>query len=163
MARLFVAAWPSPAAGVRLDRLPRPDEPGVRWVPPANRHVTLCFIGEAQLDAAIGALGAARLPRCTVRLGPAVTVLGARQIVVPADGADRLAAAVGAAAAAIAAPRTERFVGHLTIGRTAGGATSAVVGTPFEAEFTVDQVALVVSDLRPDGAVYTTAATFPTS
>ena len=48
VARLFLAVWPPAPVVERLRSLPRPDEPGVRWVPPTNWHVTVRFFGDAE-------------------------------------------------------------------------------------------------------------------
>ncbi len=36
-------------------------------------------------------------------------------------------------------------------------------GTEFNAQFDIDEIALITSDLLPSGAVYRTVATFPTT
>ena len=162
MTRLFVAAWPSGRAAVALRSLPRPDEPGVRWVPQQNWHVTLRFIGEAAVDRVGEMLDTTRLPRATAELGPAVERLDGRQIVVPAHGVDELARTVRAVTAHIGEPDRHAFRGHLTIGRTRPHVSSAVLGTEVSTSFDVAEIALVGSDLLPSGAVYTTFATFAT-
>ena len=162
MTRLFVAAWPDAATAERLRALDRPDAPGVRWVPDENRHVTLRFLDEADPATAIELLSAASLPTATAVLGPTVERLGSRQIVVPVAGVDGLAASVRWATAAIGDDDPRAFRGHLTIARTRDGEAADVVGAPITARFVVDEIALVASDLRPSGAVYTSLATFPT-
>ncbi|NIR41602.1 MAG: RNA 2',3'-cyclic phosphodiesterase, partial [Actinobacteria bacterium] len=47
MPRLFVAVWPPPSVVDLLARLPRREEPGVRWTTEAQWHVTLRFLGRA--------------------------------------------------------------------------------------------------------------------
>ena len=49
MARLFVALLPPPAVRAELAALAGP-LPGVRWSPEANLHLTLRFIGEANME-----------------------------------------------------------------------------------------------------------------
>ncbi len=160
MTRLFVAVWPDAATAERLRALDRTDEPGVRWVPEPNRHVTLRFLGEADPATAIGLLGTATLPAATAVLGPVVERLDGRQIVVPVAGVDDLADAVRTATATIGEHDPRPFRGHLTIARTRRGEPSAVLGAAITCRFTVDEIALVSSDLRPTGAVYTTLETF---
>ena len=162
MPRLFVAAWPDAGTVAALRALDRPNEPGIRWVPPSNLHITLQFIGDAVVDDVVHDLGRVEMPRSTVELGPAVERLGPRQLVLPASGADALAAAVRAATIGLGPPDGRRFRGHLTVARTKRGARSTAFGAPFEATWTIDEVALVESELLPTGAVYTTVATFPT-
>ena len=166
MTRLFVAAWPTPDVVEALSDIARPPEHGVRWVPPSNWHITLRFVGEA--DAADAAdlterLAAVTLPRPLARLGPTIEQLGQRQVVVPVEGVDALAEVVRSATGAIGEPDRHRFHGHLTIARLGSGAGASVVGSPFRAEFEVAEIVIVASDLRQDGAVYTTLARFPTT
>lgn len=118
MARLFVALWPSADTLKALAEMPRPDVPGVRWTAPERLHITLRFLGEADESAAVEALEALRLPAVTVTLGPGVKRLGRAVLMIPADGADSLAAAVAAATGHLGQPPPERpFTGHLTVAR----------------------------------------------
>lgn len=161
MDRLFVAAWPDAPTAAALRRLPRPDERGVRWVPPEQWHVTLRFLGTCDRDEVEARLGAAHLPGGRARLGPAVEWLGP-QLVVPVAGVDELATAVQDATDGIGDPPRPRFRGHLTIARTRRSASSTVLGHPVDGSFPVVEIALVRSDLTSDGPRYTTLATFPT-
>lgn len=162
MSRLFVAAWPDADTVERLRALDRPDEPGVRWVPESNLHVTLRFLGDADPAAVSHRLADASLPAATAVLGPALERLDGRQVAVPVSGVDALAAAVRSATAEICDHDPRPFRGHLTVARTKQGATSAMLGSAFAATFEVREVALVASELRSTGAVYTTVATFAT-
>lgn len=118
MARLFVALWPSADTLKALAEMPRPDVPGVRWTAPERLHTTLRFLGEADEPAAAEALEALRLPAVTVTLGPGVERLGRAVLMIPAEGADGLAAAVAAATGHLGQPPPERpFKGHLTVAR----------------------------------------------
>jgi 2'-5' RNA ligase len=159
MPRLFVAAVPGRATIDALRSLTRPDEPGVRWVPEPNWHVTLRFLGEADTDEVTRSLHGIDAASCRGVLGPRVERLGDRQIVVPVAGVDDLAAAVRRATESIGQPDRRPFVGHLTIARTKPGATSALPGAPIAAAFQVDEIVVMASDLRPTGAVYSTVAT----
>lgn len=159
MQRLFVAAMPDRAAVAALRSLARPQETGVRWVPEANWHVTLRFLGEVDLDEATSALRAVDAMPCRAALGPAVERLGDRQLVVPVTGVDALAATVRRATETIGEPDPRPFAGHLTVARTKPGAPSTSLGAPLATAFQVDEVALMASELRPAGAVYTVVAT----
>jgi 2'-5' RNA ligase len=160
---LFIAAWPSAETTVRLAGFIRPTEPGVRWVPRDNWHVTLRFIGEAEIDQVVSSFEHTGFPRAVARLGPTIERLDRRQLVIPVEGVDALAESVQAATSDIGEPDRRRFRGHLTIARLKPNAASSVRGTHFEAQFDIDEIALVASDLLPSGAVYRTVATFPTS
>ena len=50
MTRLFVALWPPDEVREELRQLHRKDQRGVRFVPEDNWHVTLRFLGEADVD-----------------------------------------------------------------------------------------------------------------
>jgi 2'-5' RNA ligase len=163
MARLFIAAWPPAEIIDAVRGLPRPDEPGVTWVPERNWHITLRFLGEADLDAVVARLETVTLPRATARLGPVIERLDARHIVVPAVGVDELAAAARAITAELGTVDRRRFQGHLTVARTRPRAASRVIGTPFSGSWDISNVAVVESALLRTGAVYSTVATFATS
>ena len=69
--RLFVAAFPSDEVVEALSSLPRPVEPGVRWVPPERWHATLRFLGDADPDEVAARLARVELPAATASVGPA--------------------------------------------------------------------------------------------
>lgn len=165
MARLFIAVWPDEDVAERLRCLPRKDRPGIKWVPPENWHVTLRFLGDADPNDVAERLDGLDLrQRTTVaRYGPGVDVLAQRVIVVPVGGVDRLAAAVGRATTSLGSEPPRRQVSdHLTVARLKRHARIPnVIGTPFEAEQPVHEIALVESTLRPEGARYDTLATWP--
>lgn len=161
MERLFVAAWPDAATTESLGALPRPSEPGVRWVLPEHWHVTLQFLGNCDRSRVHERLAATTLPRCRAVLGPAIEWLGP-QLVVPVEGVDALAAAVCAATDGVVDASRTRFRGHLTIGRVRRGTTSAVLGYPFVGAFDVGEVRLVRSEVNHTGSSYETVATFAT-
>lgn len=162
MSRLFVAALPDERAVEALRGLTTSGQPGVRPVPEEQWHVTLRFIGDADLDTTIDLLGHARLPAARAVLGPTIERLGSRQIVLPADGVDELAHAVREATAPVGRHGELPFRGHLTLARTEPEVTSRIEGVAFETAWVVTEIALVTSELRPTGAVHTTVATFPT-
>jgi 2'-5' RNA ligase len=156
--------WPPSAVLERLIALPRPEEPGVRWVPAENLHLTLRFLGEADPDAVGSALGGLDLPAAEVALGPAVSRLGRSVVVVPAEGLDWLAAVVRDATASIGRPPDPRpFAGHLTLARLKHGAACGVAGTPFHATFDITEVALVESTPADRGVRYRTLSRYVVS
>jgi len=164
MPRLFVAVWPPPDVVTALHSLPRPDEPGVRWVPAERWHVTLRFLGDASIGEVSEALDRAHLPGATAVLGPVVSRLGLDAVVVPVAGLDRLAAAVTHATAALGRPPDPRpFAGHLTLARLRHRAACGIAGSPVHGSFGVTEVALVESGNDGDGLRYTTVRTWPTS
>ena len=117
MTRLFVALWPPDEVREELRQLHRKDQRGVRFVPEDNWHVTLRFLGEADVDEVAAALDTVRFEPAVARLGPAVDVLHERALVVPVGGSDELAAAVAEAMHNIGEPARKRFHGHLTVAR----------------------------------------------
>lgn len=162
MTRLFVAVDPPDEVRHRLAHaVPRPDEPGVRWVPPDRWHVTLRFLGEADEGAAVAAITRLRAPRATATLGPRVARLGRNVVCLPVAGLDALAEAVEAATAGIGEPPDRRFRGHLTLARLRGRAACGVAGTAVSDAFEVDAVRLYRSTLRPDGAHHELVAEVP--
>jgi RNA 2',3'-cyclic 3'-phosphodiesterase len=163
MARLFLAVWPPANVIEQLAELPRSDQPGVRWVPPANWHVTLRFFGEAESSDVHAGLADVALPTATAIFGPEVRRLGRSALIVPVAGLERLAAAVAAATAGIGdPPDTRSFNGHLTLARLRPPSRGDLSGTPIAARCPVTEIVLVRSDLGPDGASYHVVDRWPT-
>jgi 2'-5' RNA ligase len=162
--RLFVAIWPPEELLERLADMERPKDPGVKWVRPENLHVTLRFLGDADVDDAIERLDDVILPRATALLGPALDLRAERSIMLPVAGIDDLAGVVEQAMRGVGtANERRRFVGHLTLARLAKRARpDRSVGRLFEASFEVGEVALVASTLADGGSVYETVETWPT-
>jgi len=164
--RLFVAAWlPDETSAQLANLVARPAAAGERRLPEVNWHVTLRFVGRADPDELAGRLADASLPSATARLGPTVVALDGRHVVVPVTGADNLVAAVATATRGFGEPDNRPFRGHITLARVTARPhqqTSSLLGEPVTGTFAISEVALVSSDTRPDGAVYTTVATFPT-
>ena len=153
--RLFIAARPSAAAVAAIDRLPRPEAPGVRWLSTDQWHVTLRFLGEADPDAAAAAMAGLVAAPAEAVAGPATRLLGDPVLVVPVAGLDRLAAAVVAATTGVGElPEDRPFVGHLTLCRFREGPPPGAVGAAVSAAFSVEEVVLVRSRTLPGGAVY---------
>jgi 2'-5' RNA ligase len=164
MTRLFVAVWPSDGVLDRLNDLERPRDQGVRWLPAANLHVTLRFLGDADVDEVVATIDQVPLPAATATIGPAIDVLAERSLMLPVGGVDDLADVVRSATRGLGTERERRrFFGHLTVARLARGARPArSAGTLFQASFEVTEVDLVASTLTDTGAVYETVATWPT-
>ena len=166
MARLFVALWPSPEVIEQLRQLERPRIDGLRWTTEDQWHVTLQFLGEANQDAMADKLSDARWSTrpLDMRLGPEVTMLGKEIVCLPASapGLEKLARQVSEVTGV---RRTNRFKGHLTLARARNKVPKAELeklkGSPFEAAWTAENVALVRSSLSPGGARYETVAESP--
>jgi 2'-5' RNA ligase len=156
--RLFVALWPPDEVVAALRELPRDPQPDVRWTTEDQWHVTLRFLGSVDdVDGVVRALAAVRHPAVDVELGPATARLGPGVVMVPASGADSLAAALPFEA-------DRPFTGHLTVarGRGRGGRVpSSLIGLPFRGSWRATSFALVRSQTRSTGAVYDDIATFP--
>lgn len=163
MARLFVSVTPPSAVRDHLvGDLLRPEQPGVRWVPPEQWHVTLRFLGDAAAGEVLERLDGCDLPAAIARLGPMVSRFGRDTVVVPVAGLDELAATVVAATADVGAPPDPRpFRGHLTIARLRHRAACGVTGTRVVADFAVSEIELVSSTLLPSGAEHSVLARWP--
>ena len=166
--RLFVAAWlPSEALDL-IAALPRPDVPGLRWTTDDQWHVTLRFLGDADLDEATAACARIAVPEApTVTLGPATARFGRRILHVPTSGLDDVAAATVAATASVGDPPDPRpFHGHVTLARSRRGDTDLrpLTGTPIAATWVAEEITLVRSHLgagRDRGARYEVVERFP--
>lgn len=162
MPRLFLAVFPPVEVVELLGGLERSEVEGLRWTGREQWHITLRFLGEAEQGDVEDSLREFRGSAASVRLGPASKRLGARVLVLPADGLSQLAAEVGARTAAVGQPLDRReFTGHLTLARARRRVPGTVVGQPFEAEFQANELWLVSSQLHPDGARYTRLRPWP--
>ncbi|MGQ0519625.1 MAG: RNA 2',3'-cyclic phosphodiesterase [Actinomycetota bacterium] len=170
--RLFVAVWPpapvvTALAGV-VEALRRRDGSGqLRWTEPAQWHVTLRFLGRADVDvatAAYRAVAPAAVP-VEARLGPATGRFGRRVLHVPASGLEGLAAATVAATAGVGdAPQDHGFAGHLTLARARprGGVDLApLAGVAVSGRWEVAELTLVASVTGTAGARYEVLASLP--
>ncbi len=162
MARLFVAVWPPPEVVSLLAGLPRYPLAGARWTTERQWHVTLRFLGAVDQRVAAAALDRVRASRCTAVLGPGPQRLGSSVLVVPVAGLEALAAAVEAAMDGIGPPPGHPYRGHLTLARAGKGALPRL-DAPVAAQWEVDRVTLVESQLHPAGARYETIHERPLS
>jgi len=155
VARLFVAVQPPDEVLDRIESLPRADAPGVRWTRRGHWHVTVRFLGDAEIAEAVAAVAVLDAPIAEARVGPAVSRLGRNVVCLPVAGLDGLARAVATATAAVGEPPDPRpFAGHLTLARLRHRAACGLAGTRFEATFPVASVDLVESTLTAEGPVY---------
>lgn len=171
--RAFLAVVPSDEALDDLEGRVRPlraGAPRLRWLPRRQWHFTLQFLGpvedpETLLDA-VGA-AVARLPPFPLRLGGGGAFPSARRAAVLWVGVDEpgplvtLAEAVQASTAALGHPPGDRrYHAHVTVARAVRPRPVTALVRRLEAAapgpaWTVTDLALVESDTRPDGAVYT--------
>ncbi|MDW3219103.1 MAG: RNA 2',3'-cyclic phosphodiesterase [Acidimicrobiales bacterium] len=160
MPRLFVAVWPPPAVVDVLAALPRQAAPGLRFTTAEQWHATVRFLGSCSETEARAALRQVRFAATAVRLGPTVERLGPGVVVAPVAGLETIAKVVREATASVGEPVDPRsFVGHITLARSKGDGPCSLDGVGVRGTFTVREIALVRSELHPDGARYTTVAT----
>lgn len=182
LSRAFVAVHPPDdvvdAVASRLRVLPEID--GLRWLPPAQWHVTLRFCGrvpdtDALLDE-VAQVGATVAPVGGVQLAGSGAFPKARHGsscwlgVAPGPAAEALRALAAAAEAACVRaglPADDRtFRAHLTVARSSRARdlrplVAALGDGPVGPPWTVDCVRLVASDTRSTGAVHTDVARIP--
>ncbi|HSB86803.1 MAG TPA: RNA 2',3'-cyclic phosphodiesterase [Ilumatobacteraceae bacterium] len=157
MARLFIAVWPPEDVVATLGRLRLENLQGIRFVQPANWHITLRFFGDADSDEVSRALAGTSFPPTRARIGPGIGVIAGRVLVAPVEGLEVLAAMVSERTDQIGEPPRQPFRGHLTLARAKQGASMRDArGTRVDAEFAVDEIALVSTRLDRDGARYET-------
>jgi len=146
-----------------LQDLPEPRDQGVRWVPIANRHITLQFLGDVDAEEAIERLGDKQFPQVEARLGPAIDVLFERALAIPVAGIETLATQTRNATKGLVRPDRRPFVGHLTVARLGRRARpTRILGQMFNADFPVHEVSLISSTLTDAGSEYETLATWHT-
>ena len=137
--------------------------PGVRWVEPARWHLTLRFLPAASPAQVASALDTIVMKKTTVTLGPAVTSFADRVMVLPASGLEPLAELVLDATRHLGPVDPRPFNGHLTLARTANGASSGLVGHPFSASFIAEAVELIASDPSDSESRYRTVVSWALS
>jgi 2'-5' RNA ligase len=164
-----------------IDELRRPHD-GVRWVPRANLHITLKFLGPAvdshrlqQLTGGLRQLAARTAPfeLASAGVGAFPDLEHPRTIWVGLRGMESGAlAALAARLETVAAEcgferEKRRWSGHLTIGRVGDRSISSKTREALDAardrEFgvsSIESITLYRSHLGPDGASYEALATF---
>jgi hypothetical protein len=130
-----------------LDEPPTIDlTPPTQTKPPAEAQTTTPAEAEATSK-----------PPAEVELGPRSSVLGGAYLVLPARGLDALARAVTAATADLGQPPDRRpFRAHLTLARARARRLPKLDPVDLAARWTVDELAIVSSHLRPGGSRYET-------
>ena len=171
--RLFVAVWPSDEVVAAIAALARPATPGLRWTTRDQWHVTLRFLGEADLAPVVTALEEAPLPaRFGATAGPSTDRFGQRVLILPVSGLDGVAAATVAATAGLGShpPEDRPFAGHLTLARAQtrgrrgpnrGPDLRSFAGVPLGGTWEVGEITVVESRLARAGARYEVRARIP--
>ena len=160
--RLFVAVIPPVGVLDMLETVPRDAHPDVRYTTRDQWHITLRFLGDADIDEAAAALQRVVAPAVDVSLGPRVERLGRTVAMVPCAGLDTVAAEVRSATADIEHPLEARaFVGHLTIARMKNARRCPATGFELAATFAATELQLVRSHLAREGARYEVVASRP--
>lgn len=162
--RLFVAVWPPEHVIAQLERLDRPERPGLRWTTRDQWHVTLLFLGsveeeqEEELRASLSGTDWAAPGPTEATAGPAPAAIGRTVWALAVSGLNTLAAATTTAAAPVVAGGEGSgrvFNGHLTLARAkTPRALRGLPTPPFHAAWHVREVTLVHSTLDPAGARY---------
>ena len=154
--RFFVAVIPPADVLDLLATIPRDPRPDVRYTTREQWHVTLRYLGDADIGEASAAMERVDAPVAAAVLGPTVERLGRNVAMVPCAGLDDIAAAVRGATADMEHPMDDArpFVGHLTIARMKNARRCPATGFAVAAEFPVSEVHLVRSHLSRDGARY---------
>jgi len=162
--QLYVAVTPPADVIDTIDNLPTKAQRGVRFTKRDRWHVTLKFLGDIEPDDAAAVLWELKAAAVDVALGPKVSLLGSRILMIPAKGLDELAATTAAAFDDVAEPQPDRdFTGHLTLARLKGAplrdpSSISVFEHPIEAGFRATSLALYGTELTPEGSVRTLIA-----
>ena len=159
MPRLFVALWPPEDVVRQLVGMPRPAIDGLRWTKTERLHITLRFLGQCDEAEAAAALHRVSHAPVHITLGPELERLGRGVVMIPARGAEDLAAAVTETTTGIGQPPPKRrFTGHMTVARFRHDPVPGrwpLPGPPtLDASFTASEMALV--RVEPAGAYVST-------
>ncbi len=127
----------------------------VSWTDPELRHLTLCFVGEAE-PGPVAERAAQVLrgfgPR-SLTVGSPATMLNPTALVLPVTGADAVGTALRAAFAGVG-PAATAFSGHVTVGRLRRGVQVPLPERELSVSWTADEVTLVASHRGPGQATY---------
>lgn len=162
--RLFLAVVPPTEVVDTISNLPTEPRRGVRYTRRAQWHITIRYLGDSVLNDALQALASFTAPATTVTLGPEVSLLGSRVVMVPAAGLDELAATAAIAFADVGEPQERPpFTGHLTLARLKGAplrdpSIVEVLGAPIHAQFPAGAISLIKTEPTSDGVLYTPLA-----
>lgn len=156
-----MAVRPPLAVQEVLSGLDRPVDSGLRFTPQEQWHVTLRFLGSSDPREVLAVLAGERFGQCEAGLGPRVTTLGDRVVMVPVAGLDDLAAQVRRSTVAIGKRPDHRFRGHLTLARSKGRAKGPPIGEPVSARWVPEEIEVVASVTEAGGAVHRVLATLP--
>ena len=134
MPRLFVAVGLPTSITTALARLQPPPSAGIRLTPPAQMHLTLHFLGEANLERMASALERATVPAFSLAingLGRFSSAGGAVTLWAGVRATPELLAAHAAVAAALASegfqPEARPYTPHITLARCAPEAPPGTV------------------------------------
>lgn len=161
--RMFLSVTPPPEVIDLISDLPTEPLRGVRYTRRNQWHISLRFLGDVERHVALEALAALAADAPTVTLGPDVTLLGTRVVILPAHGLDPLAATVGECFEGIGEPVERDYEGHLTLARLKGRplrdpSIVSVLGAPLSATFQVETLDLWKSEITDEGATHTLVA-----
>jgi len=153
--RAFISASLDEKTRAALSRLDR-EQLDIRWIQPEQWHITIQFFSHVNLDELRPRFSRIEAFQATGILGPRVTRLGARNLVVPVDGLSTLANRVRESMRPLASKGQLPFVGHITLGRIRDdSAPLALEGVAIQGEFQVDRLMLMKSVTGPEGARHT--------
>lgn len=162
--QLYVAVLPPPEIIDAIGDLPTKAQRGVRYTKRDQWHITVKFLGASDPGAAVSALADLEARAAKATLGPAVSLLGGRVLMIPVSGLDGLAAASSTAFAGVGEPQPDReFSGHLTLARLKGAplrdpSMVRLFGAPISATFRASSVVLVSTETTTDGTERTVIA-----
>ena len=163
-ATLFLAVVPPPEIVDAIDLLPTKAQRGVRFTRRTQWHITIKFLGETNTADALDALEGVDAQATEATFGPEVVLLGSRVVMVPVAGLDDLAHAANVAFSGVGEDQGARdFVGHVTLARLKGAPLRdpglvSVLGAPMTASFGVESLALIKTEVGPEGTVHTQLA-----
>ena len=172
MPRLFTAIALPPSVTAILAELQPQAAPGVRRVAPAQMHVTLHFIGEAEIERVTGLLQDITIPLCELALS-GVGQFGQGAVlwagVNPVPALLQLHAAIGQALVAGGiAIESRRWQPHVTLARCKPQAPRDLAPAFLERHaafqlppLTATRFALYSSTSTPDGPLYRVEHCFP--
>ena len=154
MARAFISAPLDQKTEERLLRLDR-GQADIKWIQPKQWHITMQFFDSVNLDELCDRFARIEAQQATGVLGPRVTQLGHRNLVVPVRGLSLVADHVRKSTGQLAPKDQLPFSGHITLGRTGRTSVPEILGADVRGSFRVERLLLIESVIGSTGAIHT--------
>ena len=160
MTRAFISVPVPELIRTNLLELER-TERGISWSSSEQWHITIQFFEKSNIEKLERLFLQIEASKAVGTLGPRVTRLDHRILMVPVGGLSGVADQVRTTMAPQSSGDHLPFVGHITLGRMKATENAQLEGAWVEGVFQVDRLLLIESRIGPKGHTHTVVATQP--